>query len=427
MKYRRSRKPDGACALVVDIAPYSAIPERDFHDWTNAVIKPDGKTLATWAMLFCSVVLISVLIHKMAPRGEPWTFVVEIPQTPIRGDLDLRSEVITPAHEPDFVHGASLVATPTGLLAFWYRAVYEGAANAELVSSSFDGSRWSPTNVVTNSGRVSHDAGLTIKSLANPVPFRRSENEIWLFFSASRLSGWATSEIMLMRSHDNGQTWGPAERLYASPFSNISHLTKSPPVLFSDGRIGLPAYQELNRKFPVMLVLNADGRVIDRRRMGPGGKVGIQPSIVVTGTSTAVAFIRRLEGSSVQRVLVSRTSDGGQTWSPPVPTNLPNPNSAVSAIRYDASHILLAFNDDPELRSDIKLAISDLEGIYWQRIGTLAVVNKDGPSDRVMYPYLIESQPGQFDLVYSQQLKAIDHVRVSSAWVQHNLQTAPPQ
>ena len=40
-----------------------------------------------------------------------------------------------------------------------------------------------------------------------------------------------------------------------------------------------------------------------------------------------------------------------------------------------------------------------------------------------MYPYLIESQPGQFDLVYSRVTKSINHIRVSSAWVQNNLQT----
>ena len=385
--------------------------------------KPDSKTLATWAMSVCSVVLISALIHKMAPRGEPWTFVVEIPQTPIRGDLELRSEVITPPHEPDFVHGASVVATPKGLLAFWYRARYEGAANAELVSSSFDGSRWSPTSVATNSDHVSRDVGLTIKSLANPVPFRRSDNEIWLFFSASRLSGWATCEVMLMRSHDNGLTWGPAERLYASPFLNISHLTKSPPVLLSGGRIGLPAYQELNRKFPVMLVLNENGRVVDRRRMGHGGTVGYQPSIVVTGQTTAVAFVRRLKSSFPQKILVSRTSDGGQTWSRPAPIDLPNPGGPISAIRYDDSRILLAFNDDPGTERDIKLAFSDLEGRNPQRIGTVAHVDDAVPEDAVMYPYLISSQPGQFDVVFSRPAKAIDHVRISSAWVQHNLQT----
>jgi predicted neuraminidase len=362
----------------------------------------------------------------MSPR-EPWTFVVDVPQAPVRGDLELRSEVISPPHETDFVHGASLIATPTGLLAFWYRAIYEGAANAELVSSQFDGTHWSPTSVVTNSKTVTHDVGLTIKSVANPVPFRRSANEIWLFFAASRLSGWATCEIMLMRSHDNGQTWGPAERLYASPFLNMSHLTKSVPIRLSGGRIALPAYHEMNRKYPVMLVLNQDGRVIDRRRMGNGGKVGYQPSIVVTGPTTAIAFVRRLKSSRPQRILISRTSDAGRTWSRPAPTDLPNPGGPISAIRYDSTRILLAFNDDPELESNVSLAFSNLDGTSLRRIGVVARMNDAVPKDAVMYPYLIESQPGQFDVVYSRPAKAIDHVRISSAWLQQNSQTHAAQ
>ena len=383
---------------------------------------PGRNALAIWAMLLCSSVLLALLVHKMTPTGTPWTFVLDVPQTPVRGPLETQTDVLTPPHEDHFVHGASVVATPRGLLAFWYRAKYEGAARGELISSAYDGSRWSPTTVVTNSGTVSRDIGLTIKSVANPVPFRRSADEIWLFFSASRLSGWATSEILLMRSRDNGLTWGPAERLYASPFLNMSHLTKSPPVLLSGGRIGLPAYQELNRAFPVMMVLNENGRVVDRRRMGNGGKVGYQPSIVVTGLTTATALIRRLRSSSPKTVLVSSTSDGGQTWSLPAPTNLPNPGGALSAIRYDDGHILLAFNDDPEVEHDISLAISDLQGKEWQKLG--AIVRVSSPTDElVMYPYLIESQPGQFDVVYSRVTKSINHVRISSAWVQNSLQT----
>jgi predicted neuraminidase len=384
------------------------------------VSKPDNRTLATWSLLLASIVLIALLMLKMAPgRGTP-TFLVDVPQAPIRGSLEVQSNVITSPDEADFVHAPSLITIPNGLSAFWYRAAYEGAANAELISSIFDGVRWSATRVVTNSGRVSRDVGLTIKSLANPVPFRRSDKDIWLFFSASRLSGWATSEIMLMRSHDNGLTWGPAERLYVSPFFNMSELTKSPPVLLSGGRIGLPIYQEMVLTFPMLLVLDEDGRVIDRRRMGGGGEVGLQPSIVVTGKSTAVAFIRRMKKSALKQLLVSTTSDGGQTWSRPEATDLPNPGGAVSAIRYDASHILLAFNDDPELRRDITLAESDLEGKSWRRVGRIASVSEVGPSDRVMYPYLIESGPGQFDVVYSRILKSINHVRVSSAWLQRN-------
>lgn len=391
------------------------------------MIKYATSRFATWAILCISGVLAALLIYRMADRVEPWTFVVDVPQAPVRGDLELRSEVITPANESYFVHGASSIETPAGLLAFWYRAVYEGANNAELVSSRFDGQHWSPTTVVTNSKTVSHDAGLTIKSLANPVPFRRSPDEIWLFFSASRLSGWDTCEIMMIRSLDNGRTWGPAQRLYASPFLNMSHLTKALPIRLSGDRIALPAYYEMLPKYPVMLVLNKDGRVIDRRRMGNGGQVGFQPSIVATGPKTAIAFIRRLKHSRPHRILISRTNDAGRTWTVPEPTSFPNPGGPIAAIRYDSTRILLAFNDDPEEERNIKLAFSNLDGTKLHRIGTLVQMKDDVAGDEVAYPFLIESETGQFDVVFSRPRKVIGHVRVSSAWLEHNSEMSAAQ
>jgi len=395
----------------------------------RTVDHPAIRTFATWTALCCSLALVGLLFVRMTSRVEPWTFIVDVPQTPVVGDLERHAETITPANEPDFVHGPSIINTPAGLLAFWYRAVYEGANDAELVSARFDGKTWSPTKIVTDSHTVARDIGLTVKSLANPVPFRRSDNEIWLFFAASRLSGWATCEIMLIRSTDNGETWGPATRIYASPFLNMSHLTKALPLRLSGDRIALPAYHEMNRKYPVMLVLNADGRVIDRRRMGNGGTVGYQPSIVATGPETAIAFVRRLNSARPQRILISRTSDAGRTWTPPEPTALPNPGGPIAAIRYDASRILLAFNDDPNMEVDIKLAFANLDGTNLRRIGTLAQKDPKIREDAVAYPFLIASEPGQFDVVFSRPppLRAIDHVRVSSAWIEHNLEIAAAQ
>jgi predicted neuraminidase len=386
------------------------------------VKKHTASTLATWAIFLCSGVLAVLLVRGMANRVAPWTFVVDVPKAPVRGSLKLTSEVITPPGEKDFVHGPSIIETPTGLLAFWYRAVYEGANNAELVSARFDGTNWSPTKVVTNSRTVTRDAGLAIKSLANPVPFRRSPTEIWLFFAASRLSGWATCEIMLMRSHDNGQTWGPAERLYASPFLNMSHLTKALPIRLSGDRIALPAYHEMDTKYPVMFILNKDGRIIDRRRMGNGGEVGYQPAIVPTGPKTAIAFVRRLKNGRPQRILISRTNDAGLTWTIPAPTELPNPGGPIAAIRYDDTRILLAFNDDPDDERNVKLAFANLDGSVLRRIGTLAQKQEQIAGDEVAYPVLVESEPGQFDVVFSRPRKSIEHVRVSSAWVEHNSQ-----
>ncbi|MBS0235213.1 MAG: exo-alpha-sialidase [Proteobacteria bacterium] len=363
----------------------------------------------------------------MAPQNAPWTFAINIPDTPVRGALEPSGEVITPTGDHNFVHAASAVETPDGVLAFWYRALYEGAANAEIVSARFDGARWSKPRVVTDSARVSGDIAMTIKSLANPVPFRRSDKEIWLFFAASRLSGWATCEIELVRSLDNGETWGPAERIYASPFLNLSHLTKSTPFLFTDGRIGLPVYQEMNRKFPVLLVLNQDGKVVDRRRIGGGGKVGYQPMIVPTGPSTAIVFVRRLRHASPHKILMSRTDDGGKSWTPPAPIDLPNPSGPISAIRYDASHILMAFNDDPETERNITLALTDLEGKTFRRVGVVARTDNMLKKSNVAYPFLISSASGQYDVVYSRPMGTINHVRVSSAWIEHGAQSPAAQ
>jgi len=388
-----------------------------------------ANTYATWAIVCCSAVLAVLLVHAMGHRVEPWTFIVDVPKPPVRGDLQLTREAITAPGEPDFVHGPSIIQTPTGLLAFWYRAVYEGANNAELVSARFNGSKWSPSKVVTNSNTVSRQAGIRIKSLANPVPFRHSSNEIWLFFAASRLSGWATCEIMLMRSVDNGETWGPPKRLYVSPFLNISHLTKTLPVRLSGNRIALPAYHEMGAKYPVMLVLDENGRVIDKRRMGNGGEVGFQPAIVPTGPTTAIAFVRRLKSSPSHHILITRTTDAGLTWTPAEPTVLPNPSGPIAAIRYDETRILLAFNDDPLTERNIEVAFSNLDGTHLRRIGTVAQKDERIPSDSVAYPFMIESEPGQYDVVFSRpnSKRAIDHVRFSSAWVAHKSEISAAQ
>ncbi|ADJ22670.1 hypothetical protein Hden_0853 [Hyphomicrobium denitrificans ATCC 51888] len=387
------------------------------------------RTLTTWTAIACSVVLSALLLYKMTNRVEPWTFVVDVPQAPVRGDQQIHAATITPPDEKDFVHGPSLIQTPAGLLAFWYRAVYEGAANAEIVSSRFDGTHWSPTAVVKDSSAVTRDIGLTVKSLANPVAFRRSANEIWLFFAASRLSGWATCEIILVRSTDNGQTWERAQRLYASPFLNMSHLTKSLPIRLSGDRIALPAYHEMNRKYPIMLVLDGNGRVVDKVRMGNGGTVGYQPAIVPTSPTTAIAFVRRLNSFRPQSILITRTTDAGRTWTPVAPIDLPNPGGPIAAIRYDETRILLAFNDDPKDESNVKLAFSNLDGTSFRRIGTLVQVNDQVKGDATAYPFLLESEPGQFDVVFSRPppQHVIDHVRVSSAWIEQNLERSAEQ
>lgn len=376
-----------------------------------------------WGALGCAAVLLALLFFRMSAGPANWAFVVDNVVEPAQSATEFRTSTVSAIDNVDFVHSASLLATDKDVSAYWYTARYEGAINARIMSSRYDGTNWSSPEVVTSSNDVSREIGLTIKSIANPVAFRYGQQEIWLFFAVSRLAGWATSEPVLKRSFDNGRTWGPAQRLYASPLANMSHLTKSPPVRMADGRIGLPVYYELVNKYPVFLLIDHDGRVVDRRRIGDGEEFGLQPSIVVTSPTSAVALIRRDRYDSDQQILFSRTADGGQTWSPLSYTNLPNPGGAVSAVRYGDDHLLIAFNDDHQIERDISLAISDLDGTAWRRVGVL--VNKDATItslDRVAYPYLLQTRPGEFDLVYSHMSdKSIHHVRFSNTWIEDHL------
>jgi predicted neuraminidase len=178
-----------------------------------------------------------------------------------------------------------------------------------------------------------------------------------------------------------------------------------------------------------MLVLDSNGRVIDKLRMGNGGTVGYQPAIVPTGPTTAIAFVRRLNSFRPQSILITRTTDAGRTWTPPTPIDLPNPGGPIAAIRYDDTRILLAFNDDPNDESNVKLAFSNLDGTSFRRIGTLVEKNDQLEGDATAYPFLLESEPGQFDVVFSRPppQHIIDHVRVSSAWIEHNLEQSAEQ
>lgn len=379
--------------------------------------------LTAVGLIISAALLIACALR---PSTEPWTFIDTLPQPSASGDAagttSVESHAINTPNDGHFVHAGSVVATTGGVRSFWYHATYEGAADADIQSSLFDGKTWSTPGTLTTAREVGRDIGLKVKSLANPVPFRHPSGELWLFISVSRLSGWATSDIILKKSRDDGRTWGPATRLVTSPFFNISHLTKTPPVLMAGGLIGLPSYFELKIKYPVLFVLDSEGRVVNRRRIGPGGDIALQPSIVVTGPRTAVALMRRLKQSRLHRILVSRTSDGGATWTRPIPTNLPNPGGAVSALRYDSDKIIIAYNADPNEEMQIALAVSGLDGARWRKIGEPVPENRLVPYDRVAYPYLARTAPGQFDIVYSRLLgKIIGHARFTDAWIAQHL------
>jgi alpha-L-rhamnosidase len=105
------------------------------------------------------------------------------------------------------------------------------------------------------------------------------------------------------------------------------------------------------------------------------------------------------------------TEDGGRTWSDPAPTQLPNPDAAVGALRTSGGEILLAFNDSEQDRSTLKLAVSRDGGKTFDLVHAVSPPASEGPTQELAYPWLLETKDGSLHLLYSWNRERIVHVR----------------
>jgi len=319
------------------------------------------------------------------------------------------------------VHAVSAIATPDGgLRAYWFGGSREGASDVGIWTAALppNGTSWSGQQVAIDRPTTEDELNRHIRKLGNPVAFARG-NVVDLFYVSVSAGGWSGSAINAARSEDGGIHFGTPERLVTSPVANISTLVKAPPIAYQDGSIGLPVYHEMVAKFPQLIRIQPDtGEVVGRQTFA-GGPETIQPWIVVLDATRAVALLRRIEPDEPS-VHISRTDDGGKTWSAPSPIGLPNPNASVAALHLGGNSILMAYNHSEEKRNDLSLARSDDGGLSWNRLGAVET-NKRHPdeSDKVdfpkleySYPWLVPDQRGGIHLLYTWNRKQIRHLRI---------------
>lgn len=309
-------------------------------------------------------------------------------------------------------HSGTLVElTDGGLLAAWFGGSREGAGDVAIYAARWNGTSWSRPYVLTDRPRSQRELGRTLRKLGNPVLARDAKNHIWLFYVTVSVGGWSTSSISYKLSEDDGRHWSPARRLVTSPFINISTLVRARPLRYQDGGLALPVYHELAGKFGELLRLDARGRVLAKARIGAGRSV-IQPSVVADDALRASAFLRRV-GDSPPRVMTAHSRDGGGSWSVPEPTNLPNPNASVAALRSASGGYLMAYNHSELGRAGLSLADSP-DGSAWHKLYDL---EQGDLEDEFSYPYLIRTAVGEYHLIYTWQRQRMAHVRFNDAWV----------
>lgn len=326
---------------------------------------------------------------------------------------------VTPLGHTPSAHSSAICSLPSGdLMTIWYGGTREGAADVALFTSRLadTGGSWSePVNTVDRA-RAEDELDRVIKKIGNAVIFPDDAGTLWMVYVSVSLGGWSGSGLNVKTSRDEGRTWNASQRLTLNPFLNLSSLVRNKPIFAADGRIGLPVYHEMAIKYPQMLWLTPGpgGSVQDYRIRNLSSETGlIQPALVPLQGDRVLMMLRdHNEGRSMH---TAYSDDNGWTWSEAAPTNLPNPDAAIDALRLRDGRILLVYNHASSGRENLRLALSSDEGRTWRA----GAVLEDTPNEEYSYPNLAEDARGRIHLTYTWQRRRIKHVAFNVAWLEN--------
>jgi predicted neuraminidase len=214
---------------------------------------------------------------------------------------------------------------------------------------------------------------------------------------------------MLTTSEDGGATWSWPRRLPET----IDGPVRNKAVVLKDGSLLCPSSTEFDG-WRVHFEITRDlGRTWER--IGPinDGREwnAIQPTILVHQDGTLQALCRTKEGKIVE----TRSTDSGKSWSPLAATSLPNPNSGIDAVTLVDGRHLLVYNHtlrnagSPRGRSLLNVAVSD-DGTTWEA----AAVLENQPGE-YSYPAVIQTSDGLVHTTYTFDRKKITHVVIDPA------------
>ncbi len=311
------------------------------------------------------------------------------------------------------VHVASLCEPNPGILAAaWYGGTREGARDVAIFfSTQKNRERWSEAQVLVTAESAQNELGHYVRKVGNPVVFSNTQGRIRLLYVAIAVGGWSGSSLCLKESDDSGTTWSPSRRLVLSPFFNVSELVKNGPTPLAGGGWVVPIYHELFGKFPELLWMDESGHPSSPiRTRAFGGRTAFQPAMVALDSEQAVLLCRT--ANDRRDLLISRTADRGETWSPPTPSGLPNSDSGIDAIRLASGRLLLAFNDTNSGRANLRLATSNDAGRTWSR-GPV-VESEDG--EEFSYPFLLQTRDGWIHMAYTWKRRAIQVATFNESW-----------
>lgn len=276
-------------------------------------------------------------------------------------------------------------------LAFSGNSLQAGSSSAMLATRSLDnGMRWEPIKTLAHDG----DAFFHDK---NALTADRTDGR-YIYAVWDRLSADGFGPTLLARSSDRGARWEPAREIYRpSVADGISQTIGNRVVVLNDGRLVnvFTQIDTVNKRSSnwVGVIRSADKgrtwsepvRIAEHRTVGvrdpQTGQVirsgGIIPTIAVGGDNSLwVAWqdARFQTGGTQDGIVLSRSVDGGLSWSPPVAVNRRLDAPAFTptlAARADGRVALLHFDlredsADPSTLLTNAWLLSSHDGVNWQ-------------------------------------------------------------
>lgn len=369
------------------------------------------------------LIIVSAVLSVMNPKAEDPMFYLPKLTASYEEASTYKESVLVEGRTPS-VHSATAIQLDNGnLLAMWYGGTREGHTDVALYSSIYDrqSMQWQDYKKILDRQDASNTLNRYIKKIGNPVLVKHPQGPIVLIYVSVSLAGWATSQLNMMVSYDEGQTWHDSKRLVTTPFMNISTLVKNDAVIYQDGTIGITTYHELKGEFSEIVRVNLQGEVINKYRMTYGTNT-IQPSVIIKDENSALVLMRD-SGRETQRVHYSETKDAGLTWSPYKALDVKNPNSAIYGFKDLKGRNWMIFNDltrDVEhSRNNIALAVYSDKSQAWKTEFYFenSALNEELDA-KYAYPWVLNASFGKFHLFYTVDRKYIKHIEFNQAWLE---------